>query len=176
MNNKKCLLVIDAQNGMFDLPRKLYNGNVILNNIISLIEKSRKENAIIIYMQHYGNENSFFKEGSEGWKIHPKVLPRKNDIVLKKTHSDSFQNTKLDDILKNKKINNLVICGFVTEGCVDTTIRRASSLGYNLEVASNSHSTTDSNILSAEQIINHHNEVFKLFSSVKKSEEIIFKV
>ena len=176
MSNKKCLLVIDVQNGMFSLPRKLFNSDAILDNIIFLIEKARKENAIIIYMQHCGNENSPFKEGSKGWKIHPKVLPNENDIVIEKTHPDSFQDTKLNDILKNNNINSIVICGFVTEGCVDTTIRRAGSLGYNLEVAKDCHSTTDSRVLTAEQIINHHNEVFKIFSSVKRSKEITFKI
>ncbi len=73
MNSKKCLLIIDVQNGMFNLPRELYKSDIILNNIISLIEKARKENTLIIFMQHCGNENSFFIEGSEGWKIHPKV-------------------------------------------------------------------------------------------------------
>jgi len=176
MNNKKCLLVIDVQNGMFNLPRKLYKSDFILENICSLTEKARKENTLIIFMQHCGNENSFFIEGSENWKIHSKVSPRKNEIIIKKTYSDSFQNTKLDGIIKNSNIKNIVICGFVTEGCVDTTIRRASSLGFNLEVASDCHSTTDSDVLTAEQIIKHHNEVFKIFSIVKKSEEIVFKV
>lgn len=68
-----------------------------------------------------------------------------------------------------------MVCGFVTEGCVDTTIRRAYSLGYNIEVAGDCHSTTDSNILNAEQIIKHHNEVFNIFSTVKNSKEINFK-
>lgn len=175
MNNKKCVLAIDVQNGMFNLPRELYKSEIVLDNIYSLLEKARKENALIIFMQHCGNENSFFKEGSENWKIHSKVSPKRNEIVLKKTHPDSFQNTKLDSIIKHSNINDIVICGFVTEGCVDTTIRRASSLGYNLEVVSDGHSTTDSNVLTAEQIINHHNEVFKIFSKVKKSEGIFLK-
>lgn len=108
--------------------------------------------------------------------IHSKVTPKRNEIIIKKTHPDSFQNTKLDGILKNSNIKNLVICGFVTEGCVDTTIRRANSLGYKLEVACDAHSTTDSKVLTAEQIINHHNEVFKIFSKVKESKEIFFEV
>jgi len=49
------------------------------------------------------------------------------------------------------------------------------SLGYDLSVASNSHRTKDSNALKAEQKINHHNEVFRIFSEVKKTEEIDFK-
>ncbi len=72
-------------------------------------------------------------------------------------------------------IGQIVVCGLVTEGCVDTTIRRAYSLGYKIELADDCHSTTDSNILSAEQIINHHNEVLKIFSEVKRSDNINFK-
>ena len=173
MNRKKCLLVIDAQNGMFNLPREMYNGNIILNNISGLIQNARAEGADVIYLQQCA-ENRYFKEGSEGWQVHLKVSPAENDIVLKKFHSDSFLDTGLDEILKSREIINLVICGFATEGCVDTTIRRAYSLRYNTEVAGDCHSTTDSSILSAEQIINHHNEVFKIFASVKESFDIEF--
>lgn len=174
MNNRKCLLVIDVQNGMFNLPLELYNGNTILENIYSLIERARSENALIVYIQIYGKGNSPFKEGSNGWEFHSKISPRAVDIVLKKEHADSFQGTSLNDILKNNDIKDLVICGFVTEGCIDTTIRRAYSLGYNIEVASDCHSTTDSKVLPAEKIIDHHNEVLKIFSKVKKYQEIKF--
>ncbi len=174
MKGKKCLLVIDVQNGMFNLPREMNKGDVILNNISDLIKKARYEEAAVIYMQHCGGENSPFEEGSEGWKIHPRVFPGEEDTVLKKYHSDAFLNTGLDDILRSMEIRELVICGFVTEGCVDTTIRRAYSLGYKLEVVRDCHSTTDSTVLKAEQIVNHHNEVFKIFSNVKKSFEIEF--
>nr|CAP47774.1 putative integron gene cassette protein [uncultured bacterium]CAP47775.1 putative integron gene cassette protein [uncultured bacterium] len=175
MNNKKCLLVIDVQNGMFNLPLEIYNGKIILEKIIRLIEEARLKNGLIVFIQYCGNVNSPFEEGSEGWKIHSKIKLRKGDIILKKRHADSFQDTSLNEILKKNIITDLVICGFVTEGCVDTTIRRAYSLGYGVEAVSDCHSTTDSNILSAEKIVNHHNEVFKIFSEVKKSVEIEIK-
>lgn len=174
MKNRKCLLVIDVQNGMFNLPRELYKGSSTLENIYSLISKARETKTLIVFMQHSGNENTHFGHGSKNWQIHAKVAPRKNEIIIEKKHPDSFQNTKLDGLLKNSNINNIVICGFVTEGCVDTTVRRAYSLGNKLEVAGDAHSTTDSEILSAEQIINHHNEVFKIFSKVKRADEIYF--
>lgn len=176
MTNNKCLLVLDAQNGMFNLPIELYNGEIVLDNIYSLIEKARSEKALIIYMQYYGNENSPFEEGSTGWEIHSKITPKPEDIVLKKEHADSFQGTQLKEILTKNEITNLVICGFVTEGCVDTTVRRAYSLGYSVEVARDCHSTTNSKVLFAEQIIDHHNEVFKIFSRVKNYKEIDIKV
>ena len=98
-----------------------------------------------------------------------------NNITIKKKYSDSFLETSLDDVLKNNEIKDLVICGFVTEGCIDTTVRRAFSLGYNIEIAGDCHNTTDSKVLSAELIIKHHNDVFKIFSKVRESKEIIFK-
>jgi nicotinamidase-related amidase len=174
MTSRKCLLVIDAQSGMFNLKRPLYKSDSLLENIKSLIQKARAENIPVIFVQHYGSEKSPFQKGSAGWNFYPSISPNPNDYVIEKKHSDSFQNTELDEVLKKMGINHIVVCGLVTEGCVDTTIRRAYSLGYKIELASDCHSTTDSNVLTAEQIIKHHNEVFKIFSEVKKAGDILF--
>jgi nicotinamidase-related amidase len=64
MINKKYLLVIDVQNGMFGLPLKLYKSKVKLDNIYSLIKKARSENALIVCMQHCGQKDNLFEEGS----------------------------------------------------------------------------------------------------------------
>jgi nicotinamidase-related amidase len=174
MISKKCLLVIDVQLGMFNLSRPLYKSDSFLQNISNLIQKARSENIAIVYLQHCGSEKSPFKKGTIGWNIHPSIGPTVNDHVVEKKHSDSFQDTNLEEVLKQLVINQIVVCGLVTEGCVDTTIRRAYSLGYRVELASDCHSTTDSNVLTGEQIISHHNEVFKIFSEVKNSKDITF--
>lgn len=174
MVSKKCLLVIDVQVGMFNLCIPLYKGDSLLSGIKNLIRKARSENVPIIYIQHCGGENSPFKKGSAGWSIHPSITPEVNDYVVEKRHSDSFQNTGLGELLKKLEIDQIVVCGLVTEGCVDTTVRRAFSLGSKIELASDCHSTTDSNVLTAEQIIKHHNEVLKIFSEVKEAGDIKF--
>lgn len=174
MASKKCLLVIDVQVGMFNLCRPLYNADSVLENIKSLIEKARAKNIDIIYMQQCGSENSPFKKGSVGWNIHPSIIPGANDTVIEKDHADSFQETTLEKVLKQLEIDQIVVCGFVSEGCVDTTVRRAYSLGYKIELASDCHSTTDSSNLTGEQIVRHHNEVLKIFSEVKEYKEIVF--
>jgi nicotinamidase-related amidase len=174
MISKKCLLVIDVQLGMFNLSRPLYKSDSLLRNIRNLIHKARSGNVRLIYLQHCGSENSPFKKGSNGWHIHPSIDPTANDYVIEKKHPDSFQDTNLEEVLKQLAISQIVVCGLVTEGCVDTTIRRAYSLGYQIELASDCHSTTDNSVLSAEQIVDHHNEVLKRFSEVKESKDIVF--
>lgn len=51
----------------------------------------------------------------------------------------------------------LVIVGMKTEYCVDTTCRAAADLGFEVVLVSDAHSTTDSAVLNATQIIAHHN-------------------
>ena len=58
--------------------------------------------------------------------------------------------------------------------CVDTTCRRDFSMGYKVTLISDVHSTWNSNELSAQQIINHHNGVLRWFANVYPYEEVVF--
>jgi len=51
----------------------------------------------------------------------------------------------------------LIICGLQTDFCVDTTVRRAFTLGYHVTLVADAHSTLDNGVLTAAQIIAHHN-------------------
>jgi nicotinamidase-related amidase len=50
--------------------------------------------------------------------------------MIKKETPDAFHKTNLHQKLKSKGIEKLVIAGLQTEYCIDTTCRRAYSLGY----------------------------------------------
>lgn len=174
MASRKCLLVVDVQNAMFKLDPPLFNGAAILENIKVLVKKARSQNGRVVYVQHCGHADSPFKKGTAGWKIHPSIAPAVKEHVVEKKHSDPFQESDLSDILMNSWVDHIVVCGFVTEGCIDSTVRRAYSLGFKIELASDCHSTTDGKVLTAEQTINHHNEILKIFSDVKESKDINF--
>jgi len=172
---KKCVLVIDVQVGMFHLSRPLYNADALLENIRGLLQRARSANSPVVYLQHCGKAGSPFEKNSPGWHIHPSVRPSAQDDVIEKKYADSFRETILEHVLLHLEIDHLVICGLATEGCIDTTVRRAASFGYAIELASDGHSTTDNTHLKAEQIVRHHNEVLKIFSDVKESKEIGFQ-
>ena len=80
-------------------------------------------------------------------------------LFQKKETPDAFHKTTLHQKLKSKGIEKLVITGLQTEYCIDTTCRRAYSLGYDVVLVKDAHSTWDSSNLTAEQIIGHHNRV-----------------
>ncbi len=174
VTRRKCLLVIDVQVGFFTLPRPLLGGTHLIETVRELLRRARSAGVAIIYAQHSAPEGGPLGKGSDGWAFHPAVAPWPGDHVVEKTHCDAFEAGRLESLLTSLGVEHIVVCGLATEGCVDTTVRRAFGLGFKVEVASDGHSTTDSSVLTAEQIIRHHNEVFKAFADVREAGDITF--
>ena len=81
----------------------------------------------------------------------------------------------LHDGLQKQNIERLTICGIQTEYCVDTTTRRAYSLGYHVRLVSDGHSTWDGEPFSASQKIEHHNQVLGgWFAELVEAEAVEF--
>jgi nicotinamidase-related amidase len=173
---KTALLIIDVQLGMFDERFPVFKGDDLLNTIQSLIRKARTAQIPIVFVQHNGKEaNDPIYPGLPGWQIHPAIAPLEGDTIIHKDHPDAFQDTDLQEKLQSLGITHLVEAGIQTEYCVDTTCRRAYSLGYQITLVKDGHSTWDTEILSAPQIIAHHNQVLGgWFADVKPAAEITF--
>ncbi|MFT4413820.1 cysteine hydrolase family protein [Fredinandcohnia humi] len=163
----KALVIIDVQNGMFIKGNEVFNGDELLAKLNSLLTKARSSNIPVLYVQHNEGVGEPLETGTEGWEIHPHISPQKDEVIIQKTTPDSFLNTTLDENLKKRGIDHLYITGIQTELCVDTTCRRALSMGYNVTLLSDVHSTWDSDGLSAQQIINHHNGLLRWFENVQ---------
>ena len=171
---KTAFLVIDVQNAMFDESDPIYEGEQLLRNLQDLINKARTANVPVFFVQHNDEE---FENGTPPWEIHSSIAPNEGEVVIQKHTPDSFHETGLHEKLKAEQIQNLVIAGNQTEYCVDTTSRRAFSLGYNVTLVKDAHRTRDSNTLSAKQIIDHHNEVLgNAFAALKETKEIQFSI
>ena len=170
---KKALLVIDVQNGMFQDGNSVYKGNVLLHNLQDLIARARFCEIPIVYIQHNGPGGHPLEYRTWGWEIHSDITPSIEDIVIHKMTPDSFLNTSLDEHLKKLGVEHIIITGIQTEVCVDTTCRRAYSMGYKVTLVSDAHSTWDGEDISAQQIINHHNRVLRWFADVSTSREMV---
>lgn len=168
------LLVIDVQNVMFDKSNPIYEGEQLLRNLQDLINKARAANFPVFFVQHNDEE---FKSGTPQWEFHSSIAPNEGEVVIQKCTPDSFHETELHEKLKAAQIQNLIVTGNQTEYCVDTTSRRAFSLGYNVMLVKDAHRTWDSDTLSAKQIIDHHNEVLgNAFATLKETKEIQFSI
>jgi len=171
------LLIIDVQVGIIN-GFKAYRGNEVLDRIHGLAERARASNTPVIYVQHDGESGGPLETGSSGWQIHPAIKPETEDLIIRKKASDSFYQTSLQDELTKLNIGHLVVTGCQTEYCVDTTVRCAVSNGYDVTLVSDAHTTIDNNILTASQIIAHHNALLNGFDAgihaitVKPADEV----
>jgi len=168
------LLIIDVQNIMFTHQDGVYRGNEVLDNIYNLLNKARASNVPVFFVKHLGNSEG---GSDEDWNIHSKIQPFNGETIVEKTACDSFYKTDLHEKLQNKNVTKLVIAGMQTEFCVDTTCRRAFSMGYESVLVSDGHSTFDSEILKASQIIEHHNSIWdNRFAKLVLAEDVEFNI
>lgn len=179
MNKDAALLIIDVQVGIIE-GFHAYRGREVLEQINKLLSKARASNTPIIYVQHDGEAGHALEVGSDGWQIHPEIKPHEEDLIIRKRASDSFFETTLQRELEARGVKHLIVTGCMTEYCVDTTARRAVSIGYDVTLVSDAHTTIDNKLLTAAQIIAHHNALLDGFDAgshaitVKPAAEVNF--
>lgn len=168
---QSALLVVDVQQGILALPnlarkqetdRKL---DEMVGRIARLIDAARKASVPVIYVQHDGGPGHRLAPDAPGWPIRAELAPQSGEPVVHKRACDAFFETTLGDELKVRGVHNLVVCGCMTQFCIDTTVRRAVSLGHDVILAADGHMTADTDALRFEQIIAHHNSLLDGFDA-----------
>lgn len=69
-------------------------------------------------------------KGSWDGKVIDEIAPGEDEIVLPKSSSSVFVSTHIDYILRNLGVTQVVLCGCLTDQCVESAIRDACDLGY----------------------------------------------
>ncbi|MCU5773798.1 cysteine hydrolase [Erwiniaceae bacterium BAC15a-03b] len=173
--NASALLIIDMQNGLVHAAQAPFAIESVLENINQLIDAARAQQRPVIFVQHTGPEGTPLAQGSEMWQIAAELKRDENDIYLTKTRPSCFFQTSLLSLLHDKGIKRLAVAGMQTDYCVDTTCRGGRDLGIEMVLASDAHTTFSNGVLSAEQIIAHHNKLLSgPFVNVAKTAEIGF--
>lgn len=177
MATDTALVIIDVQLGMFSNPDGLpYQSQELLERLGTLLSKARAAGVPVLFVRHNDrDERSPLHPSNEGWQIHPAVAPLPEEPIIDKYEPDSFFNTSLQQELDSRGIKKLVIGGMQTDFCVDTSCRRAYSLGYQVTLVADGHSTWANDYLSAEQVVNHHNYVLGAgFATVVPASDVVF--
>ncbi|MBP2196107.1 isochorismatase family protein [Pantoea cypripedii] len=145
------VMVVDMQNGVLATPRFDRAGRCArINQLIAAADQ-------VIFIQHVGPG---LEANSASWGIVPELQQPANALYVNKTACDGFWQTDLAATLEQHGMTSFVICGCATDYCVDTTLKVGASLGYRITVAADAHTTADRTFVSAEQLINQHNEVW----------------
>ncbi|RJG46582.1 isochorismatase family cysteine hydrolase [Mesorhizobium sp. DCY119] len=69
-------------------------------------------------------------KGSDDGKVIDEIAPGDDEIVLPKSSSSVFVSTHIDYLLRNLGVKQLVMCGLLTDQCVESAVRDACDLGY----------------------------------------------
>ena len=147
---RTCLLLVDTQNYVWNpavadrLPAfdAEVRGNV-LPNLQRLVASFREAGAEVMYtvMENltrdgrdrsldYKLSNFFIAKGSWEAKVFDALAPGEDEIVLPKTSSGVFNSTNIEYLLRNIGIDTLVVTGFLTDQCIDHTLRDAADRGF----------------------------------------------
>lgn len=157
------LIVIDVQRGLFDPQPRPAEADEVVGRINALAARARAAGAPVIFVQH--ERPGDLEADSPGWALQDRLQVETGDHRIRKSTPDAFLRTGLDEVLAFSGVDQVVICGYATEFCVDTTTRSAAAHGYGVVLAADAHTTHDKPHASAAQIRAHHNATLPAIAS-----------
>ncbi len=134
--NDATLVVIDAQNEYVRGPLALPGVGPALGAIADLLAQARAAGAPIVHLAHRAPDGVFV-EGTEGAEIVPQAAPLAGETVFLKELPNGFTNPDFRPTLEGLGRKNLILVGFMTHMCVDSTARAAVDLGYGVTIVEN---------------------------------------
>jgi nicotinamidase-related amidase len=124
------LVLIDCQNTYTQGVMELEGVQAALDEAATLLDRARTAGIPIIHVQHSDGPGSLYDVDGESGAIVARVAPRDGEPVVVKQYPNSFVETDLDERLKAVGASNLVVAGFMTHMCVNSTARAAFNYGY----------------------------------------------
>lgn len=153
------LVVIDVQKIMFAVPGfQPHDGEAVVDRIAGLIAKARAAGAPVFFVQHHDLEGDRMKPGAPGFDFVDKLTPQPGDDVTVKNKSSAFHGTDFDAKLRRAGVDHLVVTGMQSEYCVDSAVRGAYERGYKVTLVGDAHSTGDTRVAKAKDIVAIQND------------------
>jgi len=155
---KTALVLIEFQNDftspggtLHDAVKGVMEKNNMLANTVETVEKARAAGATIVWVpitfaEGYGEmrdepygilkgvkDSKSFVKGSWGAAIVDVLTPKAGDVIIEgKRGLCGFESTNLDWVLRSRGITDVALGGFLTNCCVESTMRVAYEKGYNV--------------------------------------------
>lgn len=140
LTRKSGLIVVDMQQRFLPCT----NDGVVTANCVALMESYHRAQLPVFLTQHHDPDpNSVLykwwdhpiRKESTDWQLLPKVqaaVEAKDILIQEKTTYDAFLGTRLQDALNDAGVEEVVICGCMTNLCCETTARSAFCRGFNV--------------------------------------------
>lgn len=124
------LILIDCQNTYTQGVMELDGVQNALDETALLLDRARTVGIPVIHIQHDAGPGSPYDVTAENGQIVNRVAPRESEPVVVKSFPNSFVGTELDRLLKESEASNVLLAGFMTHMCVNSTARGAFNLGF----------------------------------------------
>ena len=128
--SESTLVMIDCQNTYTRGVMELEGVQAALDEAEALLDRARSAGIPIIHVQHSDGPGSLYDVDGDSGAIVARVAPRDGEAVVVKQYPNAFVDTDFDEKLKAVGASNLVIAGFMTHMCVNSTARAAFNAGY----------------------------------------------
>jgi nicotinamidase-related amidase len=155
----KALIIVDMQAGCFVPETPRHDTEGVIARINSLADAVRSD-GLVVFIQHTEKHDGY-ERGSSAWELLPELQIEPSDEIVEKTACDSFLETRLEELLRGRGVDEVVIVGCATDFCVDTTVRSAASHGFTVTAVSDGHTTADRPHIGATDVIAHHNYMWE---------------
>lgn len=130
---KRALILVDIQNDYFPGGKWTLHGiDAAADNAAKVLADARAKGDLVVHVRHEFTKPDapFFVAGSDGARIHDKVLNQGDEVVVLKHYVNAFRETGLKDILESNGVTDLTITGAMSHMCVDGITRAAADYGY----------------------------------------------
>ena len=143
---RAALLMIDVQREYFadESPLRIPDGPMVLARLRSLVEDCREAHVPIIHIRHEEAPGApVFAADGPLVETMPAVAPRGLEPVVVKHAPGSFTDTELSAVLTQFEVRRVVIAGFMTHMCCDSTARQAVERGLDVIFLTDGTATRD---------------------------------
>jgi len=107
------------------------------------LDRAREAGVPVFHIQHDAGVGSPYDLTAANGQIADVVAPAQGELVLVKHFPDSFAGTSLQQQLEATGKKNLVLAGFMSHMCVNSTARSGFDRGYAVTVVENATATRD---------------------------------
>lgn len=124
------LLLIDCQNTYREGVMRLTGVEEALKEARKLLDRARDLSIPVIHVRHDAGEGSPFDINADIGAFADIVAPQAGEPIITKNYPNSFVQTDLDEQLKALGVTHVVLAGFMTHMCINSTAHGGFNLGY----------------------------------------------
>ena len=137
------LLLIDCQNTYREGIMQLAGVEAALAEAQHMLERARAAGVPVFHVRHDAGAGSPYDLSQRSGQISDEVAPRDNEPVITKHYPNAFVQTDLEEQLRASGATDVILAGFMTHMCVNSTARGAFNLGFRPTVVAAATATRD---------------------------------